>query len=244
MPTKKTVDKENKAELHHDHRKRVKESFRVTGLNGLHDHNVLEILLFYSIPRADTNATAHLLLDEFGSFTSIFEASIDELKEVDGIGIESATFIRFLAEFMKYYEMAKVRDCNIKYISDSDTAAKILKPNFKAINYEKFVVLFLNGKGGIITQFEFTQHSSDSVQANLKTIFQKAVLLQAQGIILAHNHPNGFAVPSKEDIELTVQFAENCKTLDIVLCDHIIFSGNDYTCISKTKGVKKNLCAF
>lgn len=109
MPVKKTVDKEKRAALHHDHRKRVKESFRATGLDGLHDHNVLEILLFYSIPREDTNETAHLLLDEFGSFPAIFEASIDELKKVEGIGIESATFIRFIAEFMKYYETAKVR---------------------------------------------------------------------------------------------------------------------------------------
>lgn len=238
-------DKKNeRASLHKDHRKRVKEKFRTTGLEGFHDHNVLEMLLFYAIPRCDTNEIAHLLLNEFGSFNAVFEASIDELTNVEGIGLEAATLIRFMAEVMKYNELDKVKDFSSKPVFDSPSAAKILKPYFKSINYEKFVIVFLDARGVIINLYEYTQESYDSVITDFTTILQKAVINKAKGIIVAHNHPNGFAVPSQEDIILTEKLSTLCKPLDIIFCEHIIFSGKEQCFLSKTKGVKRGVCAF
>lgn len=236
--------KAERASLHKDHRKRVKEKFRATALEGFHDHNVLEMLLFYAIPRCDTNEIAHLLLNEFGSFNAVFEASIDELVNVEGIGLEAATLIRFIAEVMKYNEIDKVKEFKDKPITDSPAAAKFLKPYFKSINYEKFVIVFLDSKGVIINLYEYTQESYDNVITDFTTILQKAIINKAKGIIVAHNHPNGFAVPSYEDIALTEKLSSLCKPLDIIFCDHIIFSGKDQCYLSKTKGVKRGICAF
>ncbi len=230
--------------LHKQHRQRVKEKFRKTGLDGFHDHNVLEMLLFYIIPRSDTNETAHMLLNEFGSFNAVFEASVDELTKVEGVGLEAATLIRFVAELMKYNEMDKVKSCKIKHITDSETAAKILKPYFKSINYEKFVILFLDCRGAVVNINEYTQESYNSVSTDFTTILQKAVLNKAKGIIVAHNHPNGFAVPSQEDVALTEKLSSLCKPLDIIFCEHIIFSGKEQCFLSRTKGVKRGVCAF
>lgn len=236
--------KQADAALHKDHRKRVKEKFLKTGLDGFHEHNILEMLLFYAIPRCDTNEIAHRLINEFGSFRAVFEATVDELTNVDGIGIEAATLIRFIAELMKAYDMNCVKESKIKQITDSETAAKILRPMFRATNYEKFIVLFLNSKCGLISQAEYTQESHTSVSTDFVVILQKAVLLQAKGIIIAHNHPTGFAVPSQEDIMMTERLSNLCKPMGIIFCDHLIFSGKEYCCLSKIKGVKRGTCAF
>lgn len=237
-------DTEEAKAIHRNHRKRVKEKFRETGLNGMHDHNILEMLLFYSIPREDTNVTAHLLLDRFGSFSSVFEATVDELTGVDGIGLESATLIRFIGDIVRYYDIAKSKETSPKCITDSETAVKVLKPYFKAINYEKFIVLYLDGKGGLISRAEFTQMSGSSVQTDFGEILKRAILLRAEGIIVAHNHPNGFAVPSYEDIKLTRELSEQCKAVNVKFCNHVIFSGNDYCLLSRSKGVPSDVCIF
>lgn len=243
MAARRSESEEAKA-THRNHRKRVKEKFRETGLKGMHDHNILEMLLFYSIPREDTNVTAHMLLDRFGSFSSVFEATVDELTGVDGIGLESATLIRFIGEIVRYYDIAKAKEGSSKCITDSETAVKFLKPFFKAINYEQFIVLFLDGKGGVISRAEFTQMSDSSVQTDFSEILKRAILLHAEGILVAHNHPNGFAVPSYEDIQLTQILSEQCKAVNIKFCNHVIFSGNDYCLLSRTKGISSDTCVF
>ncbi len=227
-------------ELHKDHRKRVKEKFRETGLSGFHDHNVLEMLLFYSIPRCDTNEFAHLLINEFGSFDAVLDAPIDALTKVEGIGLESATLINFIPAICRYYLESKVRDkIDVK---SSEDATTIFRPYFSNATAEKFVVMYLNGKSGLLKCTEYTQNESSMVYTDFKAIINEAALLDAKGIVIAHNHPNGFATPSQSDIMLTEMLSSVCTTLGIHLCDHIIFSGSDICYCSRRPGFKN--CKF
>ncbi len=229
-------------ELHKRHRQRMKENFRNAGLQGFQPHNILEMLLFYSITRCDTNETAHLLLNEFGSIAGVFDAPIEALMNVHGIGIESATLIKFIPELFRAYEESKFSDRPV--IQSSDDAKKFLASYFKTATAEKFVILYLDSACRLINDVEISQGNENMVYADLNNVVKSAIMQNAKGIVIAHNHVSGFAVPSAEDKALTEKLAKMCMPLGIHLCDHILFGGKDVCCFSKTKYVKSNLLAF
>lgn len=235
-------DKPYKRNVHSGHRKRIRENFLKNGLDDTQEHNVLELALFYAIPRKDTNEIAHYLINQFGSFAGVLDAPIEALTEIDGIGTESAVFLKLLPELFKFYEKSKSKDT--KGIFDSKTAIKYMSGYFVGARVEKFVVMFLDAKGRIITCSEIAQGSDTMVHVDFNTVLKKAVMLDAKGLVVAHNHPNGFAVPSKEDKVMTEKLSNLCKTLDIVLCEHIIFSGSETCLLSKAKGMKPGTCIF
>lgn len=222
--------------LHDEHRKRVKEKFRETGLTGFYEHNVLELLLFYSIPRRDTNEIAHELINEFGSFAEVLDAPIDELTKIDGVGLESATFIKLIPELCRYYMANRVKDKRL--IDSTDAAIEILSSYYLSITEEKFVIMYLDGKSCLIKCKEFSQGNKNMVFTDFRTLIKEAISLGADGIIISHCHANGFANPSANDKEMTEAFYKACKTFNIHLCDHIIFNENNVCAMSKMKGIK------
>ena len=229
-------DNEFRKTLHHKHRMRVRENFRKSGLAGFQPHNIVEMLLFYVIPRKDTNETAHLLVNTFGSLAGILEAPIEALMNVDGVGLEAATFIKFIHALFQAYELSKNQQRPV--ILSSDAAYKYLEPRFKGLNYEKFITLYCDCNGGVITETEVTQHNDSSVHADLNQMLKLAVMLESKMIVISHNHPNGFSVPSSEDRVLTEDLAKMCGNLNISLGEHIIFGKNDVTFFSKLKNFK------
>ena len=93
--------------IHRDHRSRMKARFAAQGLDGLNDHEALELLLYFAVPRVDTNPIAHRLLDTFGSLHGVIDASHEALKRVQGIGENAATLLVLLREMMRRYAMDK-----------------------------------------------------------------------------------------------------------------------------------------
>lgn len=235
-------NKEYRNSLHYKHRMRMKECFRKFGFDGFMPHNILELLLFYVIPRKDTNETAHMLLNEFGSIAAVLDAPIEALMRVEGIGIEAATFLKVLPALFRAYEASKHADRPV--ILSSESAMKYLASFYTAVTFEKFVVVYLDGNGRVIHSAEITQHAKDKVFSDLTTIVKSAVSLDARGIVISHNHVDGFAVPSDEDKRLTEELAKLCQPLKIHICDHILFAGNDCCSFSKSKHVKAKYLAF
>ncbi|MBE6716769.1 MAG: hypothetical protein E7573_07600 [Ruminococcaceae bacterium] len=234
--------KEREAELHKNHRQRVKEKFRETGLQGFHAHNVLEMLLFYSVPRIDTNETAHRLLNEFGAFDAVLDAPLEALMRVDGVGLESATLLKFITEVCSYYIASKVQHKTL--IDNSEAAAEYLRSYFINAVSEKFVVMYLDGRSNIIKCTEFSQNENNMVYSDFRTITKEGYLLDAAGVIIAHNHPCGFANPSNNDKILTENLSATLNSFDMHLCEHIIFSNDDVCFCSRLSKFKKNIFAF
>ncbi len=244
MANKSSADKKGglSKELHEKHRQRMKQSFRDAGLQGFQPHNIIEMMLFYSLPRCNTNETAHRLLNEFGSISGVLDASFDALTNVYGVGTESATFIKFLPELFRAYEESKFAEKPI--LETSDAAKKFLSSYFKTATSEKFVILYLDARCRLIKDAEISQGNENMVYADLTSVVKSAIMLNAKGLIIAHNHVSGFATPSAEDKELTEKLAKMLMPLGIYLCDHILFAGKDVCCFSKTKHVKSNLLVF
>ena len=211
---------------HQNHRARVRETFRKAGVDGMPDHNLLELLLFYSIPRKDTNEIAHKLIETFGSLNGVFDASYERLMEVEGMGESSALLLSLIPGICRRYAdgMSEKKKINL---STAEDAEKFLVRKYYGCKTEVFYMICLDAVGNLINCCKLSEGSSGTVVVDKRIMLETALRNNADKIIFAHNHPNGLAVPSKNDIEMTYEFSSILSTVGIRLADHFIVSGGE-----------------
>lgn len=217
----------NKPEnLHENHRARVRETFKRAGADGMPDHNLLELLLFYSIPRKDTNEIAHRLIAAFGSLSRVFDASYEELMEIDGIGESSALLISMIPSICRrYIESSNSPKVNL---SEPEEAMNyIIRKYYGSNKVESFYMLCLNAVGNLINCCKLGEGTPGSVIVDKRKVLETALRNKADKVIFAHNHPNGIAAPSKDDINMTSELSSVLFSVGIRLADHIIVAGNE-----------------
>ncbi len=210
---------------HKNHRARLRETFIKVGADGMPEHNILELLLFYSIPRKDTNELAHKLIKEFGSLSRVFDASYEQLLDIDGMGESSALLISLIPDICKRYIEGKTKG-KIN-LSDPQDAQNYLKEKFYGCKTEVFYMLCLDGVGNLINCCKIGEGTTGTVLIDKRVVMQTAFRNDADKVIFAHNHPNGIAAPSREDLELTSDFSSVLSSVGIRLADHIIVADND-----------------
>ena len=198
----------------------------------MNDINALELLLFYAVPRRDTNELAHLLLQHFGSLDGVFSASAEELCEVEGIGAYAASLLTLVPEIMKKSRLSKSRE--IRQIRSSDDAGEYLLPYFMNERDEVVYLLCLDSKRAVICCAEMGRGVVNSVDTSVRRIVEKALKVKACSVIIAHNHPDGLALPSREDDLFTKCLYNALETVGIRLEDHIIVADEDYISIADT----------
>lgn len=211
--------------LHDGHRNRLKNRFLNEGLTNFEDHNVLELLLFYSIPRSDTNEIAHELLNKFGSLHGVFEAGMEDLMSVNGISRHSAVLIKMIPELFVVYGRDKVRD--IQKINSSDDAKQFFIPRFYGKVREEVQLVLLDDKMNIIKWVKMYEGSVNSANVPIRKIVEIAIENRATNVIIAHNHPTGLILPSKDDLRATAKVREALALVDVKLLDHVIVSDNE-----------------
>lgn len=211
---------------HDGHRARLKERFSRHGLDSFNEINALELLLFYAIPRKDTNPIAHDLINHFETLDNIFSASERELMEVPGIGESAAALIRLVPAMYKKIQMSKTSE--MTQINAFSDAAEYFIPRFLNEKDEVMMIMCLDVANRIVYTGELNRGIVNAVDINSRAVAETALKYKATSVILAHNHPSGRAVPSKEDDFLTKNVSRSLKSLGIKLLDHIVIAGNDY----------------
>ena len=221
--------KKNKTGLHDGHRERMRERFREHGIESFQPHEILELLLFHSYRRGNTNEVAHALMDHFGSFHAVFEASEKELMKVEGIGPISAHLIRLIPAIHREYLQSQNEQTGDIY-DRAEKVAKLLKPYFLGSKNEKIYMVLLDNSNRLIKCLQLDEGSPGNVVLNMRKLAEYPLQYSATSVILAHNHPNAFSMPSNDDINSTAQAIDILRSLQIRLRDHIIFDGRgDYT---------------
>ena len=213
--------------IHDGHRERFRDEFRDGNFNEkTPPHKVLEALLFYSIPRVDTNDIAHELINKFGSFEAVFEASEKELMSVKGVGENTAIFIKLISISVKRVFENRHREIKC-YTSLTDACDMILEKYF-GVDHEMVSVLCIEASGKFAGYHVVGEGDISSVGISIRTILEAVIESNASTVILAHNHPHGTCVPSSADLEATKQIYKTLRDINVVLLDHIIIANNDY----------------
>ena len=215
---------------HEGHRKRVQERFLNKGADSFESHEILELLLFFSIPRGDTNELAHRLIDQFGSLSGVFHAPFEELLKVKGVGRISALLLRFIPQLCRVYYEDLSKD-KIR-VFEAEQAADILRRKFIGRTNEVVVLLLLDSQCRLILSEVVNEGTVNTVPVYVRRIVELAVRYNASAAILSHNHPSGNPVPSKGDIDATVSVYQALKAVEVPLRDHIIFGDTDYISLS------------
>ena len=218
--------------IHDGHRERIKESFHAYGLEPMSDVTALEFLLFYAIARRNTNELAHVLLDQFGSLDGVFHASLEELKAIPGIGEHAATLLMLVPQIMKKAAVSGTRE--IVQIRSSSDAGAYLLPRFMNEQDEVLLMLCLDARKCIICCCEMGRGVVNGVEASVRRIVEKALKVKASSVIIAHNHPSGFAIPSREDDVFTKNLCSSLSAVGVHFIDHIIVAGGDYVSMADT----------
>ena len=207
--------------MHEHHRERMRKRYLTGGFDGFQSHELLEMLLYYTKARENTNPTAHALIERFGSIKNIMEATLDELEEVAGIGEQSAILIKLLTEFTKRYTEECYQPKDPSYHSLYSVAALIC-PKFTGLDHEQLHMLLFNNRMGILDHCIVSDGVVNSADAPARFIAERAYKKKAAFVVLAHNHPNGIAKPSPEDLAATESINMALSTLGIQLIEHFV----------------------
>lgn len=211
---------------HDGHRERLRKRFLTHGLDVLQDHEVLELLLFYALPRKDTNDLSRKLLKHFGSISAVLEAPLSELKAFDGIGDHAAVLLHLITPLSRRYLLSR-HDKGI-CLSTTQACGEYLLPYFFGATEEMVYILCLDAKCKVLACRLLHKGSVNSAAVSLRKAAEIAIGCSATSVVLAHNHPSGLALPSKADEETTMLLRNTLEPLEIMLIDHIIVAENDF----------------
>ena len=214
-----------KENIHSGHRERLRKTTDKIGFENLPEHQQLELLLSFAIPRKDTNPIAHELIEKFGSFSQVLDASPHSLMQVKGIGEKAASLLTTCGKIPFAYRTSKMQQKTIltcpsqiiNYFSDIATSSSA----------ERFYIIYLNTKSEVIKYETMGDNFLDKVSVDFRELIQKTLMYNSKGIIICHTHPEGSARPSNQDIIFTKQLFIALNIIGIKLCDHVIFSSNE-----------------
>ena len=213
--------------IHAGHRQRFRERFQKEGLDSFNDHEVLEFLLHHCIPRQDTNELGHILINHFGSFAKVLEATAGELTDVPGVGEGTAAYLNLLMETIRRYHICKDTQTP-KILKSTHACGNELSKYFVGQRVEMVYMLCLDAKCKLLACKKLGEGSINSAAIPTRKVVETAMNLNATTVIIAHNHPSGLAIPSGEDVNTTKRLAVALEAVDIILADHLIFADGDY----------------
>ncbi len=219
--------------LHKDHRDRMRKDFLANGFSDqTPPHRLLELLLFYAIPRKDTNEIAHALLNRFKTIDAVFDASVEDLLQVEGIGENAASLIKLIVPLCRRYNLSK--NSTLFKPANSDDMCDWIIPRYFGFTNEVFAVTSLDSRGAVIAFDILNEGDPTCVGFTVRGIIEKVLLRKAASVVLSHNHPKGSAMPSGEDIEMTKQIIRALAHIGVKVADHIIVCDDDCVSFAQT----------
>ena len=221
-----------KENLHEGHRKRLKEKY-LSDANSLADHELLETLLFYAIPRKDTNEVAIKMIKTFGTLSALCEADPKDVATACKVNLNVALLISLVSRISKRNESKKANNNRAIKINTPENAGKHAIELFRGAKYEQFYLICLNSQKWMTNSALVQEGTINEVAVYTRLIVELALRHEAHSVILSHNHPGGSLTPSKEDIDITRAIEAALETINIIVNDHIIVAGNQYVSLKQ-----------
>lgn len=217
--------------IHDGHRQRLKERFLAEGLEHFNDLHVLELLLFYALPRKDTNPIAHALLNRFGTLRGVLEARPEDLREIPGLGESAAVLLTLMPQLLLRY-LRDRQDWGQILLTTSD-CGRFITPNFFFAKEEQVWLLSLDAKCKVLDLRMVQSGSVNTAGISVRRVVETALRAGASSVVLAHNHPSGIALPSKADEETTIKMWHALNAVGVLLADHVVVAGDDFVSMAE-----------
>lgn len=203
-----------------NHRQRLRDRFTSGGANAIPDYELLELILFRSLPRCDVKPVAERLLKTFGDFNRVLSAPIPRLTDIRGVGPAVANDLKLVEAAA--HRMAQARILQSAVLSSWDALLAYCRTAMAHLETEEFRVLFLDRKNVLIADEAQARGTVDHVPVYPREIIKRALELNASALILVHNHPSGDPTPSQSDREMTAQIESAARALGLTLHDHLV----------------------
>ncbi len=212
--------------IHEGHRDRLREKFIASGGKSLPDHQLLELLLFYGVPRRDTNVTAHRLLDSFGSFSGVFDAPADALQKF-GLSRSCTVMLKLIPELCaRYYDdKFKSRDGARSQDAVTDLSRQVMR-YFIGANEEQLFALLLDTDGKVIYKDTIGKGVLISTETSGKKLIRLCAQHKAKSCVLARDHANDLCLPTDKDIRFITEIKKTLRSIGAVLYEYYIISGD------------------
>lgn len=211
---------------HKGHRQRMRERVQSYGLDSLAEHEALEYVLYLTNAQKDTNGIAHDLIDRFGDFAAVLEASEEELCTVEGVGPSTARMLHLLPQISRYY--GRSRTSTTRCIKTTEQMGSYLMAKFAWSDYERAMLVSLDSRKRVRAAVWLREGTSDRVSLDIKNVVAAAIKGGTDAVVLCHNHPNGMAMPSREDLQATENIVRALGLVKIQLRDHLILTETEY----------------
>ena len=225
--------------IHTEHRRRVKNRFRNEGLDHFEELHALELLLFYGLPREDTNPIAHDLLNKFGSLRNVLEAPVEQLMTVHKIGEHAAILLSLVKGIALKYMISGDSEAPLNTMAD---CGSYLVNRFLGRRDEVVMLLCLDAKRAPLCCRIVSEGSVNAAEISTRKVVEAALAVNATSVILAHNHPSGIAVPSMQDIVTTRRMGAALSAVDIILEDHFVVADQDYVSLRDSNYYDPDQC--
>jgi DNA repair protein RadC len=209
------------------HRGRLRDRFLSSGIGGLSDVEVLELLLSFGTPRSDCKEAAKALLNEYGSFSKVLDAPTTALLKIKGVGPKNSFALHFIQAAASHYLKDRIR--GKRYLHSSKEVADYLVHSMRGLKIEVLTVLFLDSSHAIIDTEVVAEGTVNVNTVYPREIIKRAMDYHAAAIILSHNHPSGSLKPSSQDIKLTKTLYLLCNCMQIQLLDHLIIGDGTFS---------------
>lgn len=219
--------------MHEGHRERLKNRFFTHGLDGFAPHEVLELLLTFAIPQRDVNPIAHQLIDTFGSFSGVLNASPEELRRVPGIGVNASALLSLMPQLMGYYQRDGMRERPV--LRNLMQAGNYCKTLFYGKKTEQFYLICLNAQGQLISPVLLHEGTIDETVVYPRHVVEAALRYNAHAVLISHNHPGGTLTPSYGDYVSTRVVMEALAAIEVSVIDHIIVAEGEVMSMAQSQ---------
>lgn len=211
---------------HEGHRQRMRERVQNYGLESLAPHEALEYILYFTNAQRDTNAIAHALIERFGDFAGVLEAPESELCKVEGVGPASARLLHLLPEVSRYYGRARVSEK--RCLRTTEQMGDYLLAKYAWADYERAMLVSLDARHRVRAACWLQDGSANRVSLSIKSVVAAAVKGGTDAVVLSHNHPNGVALPSRDDFIATAEIVRALGAVGVHLLDHFILTDSEF----------------
>lgn len=200
--------------------------FLLRAPDGLTDEELLELLLDYASDEGEAQMVAAALIERLGSVSAVLDTPAEDLAAIPGMDERRVLLLRLVTELhRRYYLSRAARDT---HLSDTASIGGFLLPYFYGVREEVVYLLSLDATGRVLTCRLLGHGSVNSANVPMRRLMQEALTANATGVVLAHNHPSGIALPSREDVELTLRLREALDVVGILLIDHLVVADDDF----------------